>query len=61
MTTLLIAVFLIGWMAAAVVGTATESCIRIISEFKKKGYLRTSGKKIGIANEKELQDLIDGF
>lgn len=46
---------------ANVVGTATESCIRIISEFKKKGYLRTSGKKIGIANEKELQDLIDGF
>ncbi|WP_291865937.1 Crp/Fnr family transcriptional regulator [Maribacter sp.] len=46
---------------ANVVGTATESCIRIISEFKKKGYLKTSGKRIGIANEKELQDLIDGF
>ncbi len=42
-----------------VVGTATESCIRIISEFKKKGYLKTSGKKIGIANEEGLIDLIE--
>ncbi len=46
---------------ANVVGTATESCIRIISEFKKKGYLKTSGKRIIIANEKELQDLVNGF
>lgn len=46
---------------ASIVGTATESCIRIISEFKKKGLIKTSGKKIGIANEKQLQDLIDGF
>ena len=46
---------------ANVVGTATESCIRIISEFKKKGLIKTSGKKIGIANEKLLQDLVEGF
>ncbi len=46
---------------ANVVGTATESCIRIISEFKKKNYLKTSGKKIGILNEKKLRDLVDGF
>lgn len=46
---------------ANVVGTATESCIRIISEFKKKGFLKTSGKKIGIANAKALQDMVDGF
>ncbi|WP_299431991.1 Crp/Fnr family transcriptional regulator [uncultured Maribacter sp.] len=46
---------------ANVVGTATESCIRIISEFKKKGYLKTSGKRIIITNEKELQDLVKGF
>lgn len=46
---------------ANVVGTATESCIRIISEFKKKGLIRTSGKKIGIADHKKLQDLVDGF
>jgi CRP-like cAMP-binding protein len=46
---------------ANVVGTATESCIRIISEFKKKGYVKTSGKKIGVANEKKLRELVDGF
>jgi CRP-like cAMP-binding protein len=46
---------------ANVVGTATESCIRIISEFKKKGYLISSGKKIGIANEKMLKNLVDGY
>ena len=38
-----------------------ESCIRIISEFKKKGWLKTSGKKIGVANERKLLDLIEGF
>src|SRR5690606_31155454 len=32
---------------ANVVGTATESCIRVISDFKKKGLIKTSGKKIG--------------
>ncbi len=46
---------------ANVVGTATESCIRIISEFKKKGYIKTSGKKVGIADERGLQDLVEGF
>lgn len=46
---------------ANVVGTATESCIRIISEFKKKGLLKSSGKKLGIVDEKGLQDLADGF
>lgn len=46
---------------ANVIGTATESCIRIISEFKKKGYLKTSGKKIGITAERKLQDLAEGF
>jgi CRP-like cAMP-binding protein len=46
---------------ANVVGTATESAIRIISEFKKKGIIKTSGKKIGVIDEKQLQDLIEGF
>lgn len=46
---------------ANVVGTATESCIRIISEFKKKRLLKTKGKKIGIADERKLQDLVDDF
>jgi CRP-like cAMP-binding protein len=44
-----------------VVGTATESCIRIISEFKKKGLIKASGKKIGILDQKALQNLVDGF
>lgn len=46
---------------ANVVGTATESCIRIISEFKKKGFLKTNGKRITIADEKGLEDVINGF
>ncbi|MFC4218858.1 Crp/Fnr family transcriptional regulator [Flagellimonas marina] len=44
-----------------VVGTATESAIRIISEFKKKGVIRTSGKKIGIKDECKLKELVEGF
>ena len=44
-----------------VVGTATESAIRIISDFKKQGLIHTSGKKIGIKDQKKLQDLVDGF
>ncbi|MEL7268057.1 MAG: Crp/Fnr family transcriptional regulator [Bacteroidota bacterium] len=44
-----------------VVGTATESAIRIISEFKKKGLIHTSGKRIGIKDEKKLKDLVEGF
>ncbi|KPM31241.1 Transcriptional regulator, Crp/Fnr family [Croceitalea dokdonensis DOKDO 023] len=46
---------------ANVVGTATESAIRIISEFKKKGLIRSSGKQIGIVDERKLQDLAEGF
>ncbi|MEO9893997.1 Crp/Fnr family transcriptional regulator [Aurantibacter sp.] len=46
---------------ANIVGTASESCIRIISEFKKKGLIKTAGKKIGISDEKGLLDLIAGF
>ncbi|MGI9547929.1 MAG: Crp/Fnr family transcriptional regulator [Flavobacteriaceae bacterium] len=46
---------------ANVVGTATESCIRIISEFKRKGMLKSRGKKLGIADEKKLRDLAEGF
>lgn len=44
-----------------VVGTATESAIRIISEFKKKGFIKASGKRLGIADERKLKDLADGF
>jgi len=44
-----------------VVGTATESAIRIISEFKKKGLIHASGKKIGIKDERKLQEMVEGF
>ncbi len=43
------------------VGTATESAIRMISDFKKKGFIKLSGKKIGITNEQKLRDLAEGF
>lgn len=46
---------------ANIVGTATESLIRMISEFKKKGFIKTSGKKIGILEEKKLKELVDGL
>ncbi len=46
---------------ANVVGTATESAIRIISEFKKKGLIKSSGKKLGIEDRRKLLDLVEGF
>jgi CRP-like cAMP-binding protein len=44
---------------ANVVGTATESAIRIISDLKKEGFIQTSGKKIAIKNEHGLKMMID--
>ena len=46
---------------ANVIGTATESCIRILSEFKKQGLIKTSGKRMAILEARKLQDLADGF
>tara|TARA_R110002051_G_scaffold48308_2_gene95382 strand:+ start:136013 stop:136702 length:690 start_codon:yes stop_codon:yes gene_type:complete len=46
---------------ANIVGAATESLIRMISEFKKKRLIKTAGKKIGIVQEQRLQELADGF
>jgi len=40
---------------ASIVGTATESAIRILSQFKKEGLISTSGKKIKIENVEDLQ------
>ncbi len=42
---------------ADIVGTATESAIRMISEFKKQGLIYSSGKKIGVADEKKMEQL----
>lgn len=43
---------------ASIAGTATESTIRILSQFKKENLISTSGKKIKIENSNALK-LID--
>lgn len=40
---------------AGIVGTATESCIRLLSEFNKLGIIELAGKKIIIADRNKLQ------
>ena len=40
---------------ANIVGTATESAIRLLSQFKKDGVISTSGKKIKIENTNALK------
>ena len=42
---------------ANVVGTATESVIRLLSEFKHERYIDITGKKIAILNEKALEKI----
>lgn len=39
---------------ASMIGTATESCIRLLSEFSKAGLIELVGKKIIILDPKEL-------
>jgi CRP-like cAMP-binding protein len=45
---------------ANVVGTATESAIRIISDFKKLGLIKTNGKKVAIADRRALNEVVKG-
>jgi len=40
---------------ASIVGTATESVIRTLSQFKKEELVKTSGKKIRIMNRVDLE------
>ncbi|WNH07909.1 Crp/Fnr family transcriptional regulator [Thalassobellus suaedae] len=40
---------------ANIVGTATESAIRVLSQFKKEGYISTIGKQIKIENLEGLK------
>ncbi|QRM89879.1 cyclic nucleotide-binding domain-containing protein [Lacinutrix sp. WUR7] len=42
---------------ANLVGTATESAIRILSQFKKEGLISTSGKMIKIENLQKLKSV----
>jgi len=46
---------------ANAIGTATESTIRLLSEFKKEGYITLSGKKIKIEDKVKLQHLTEGY
>ena len=40
---------------AGMIGTATESCIRLLSEFNKTGLIELSGKKIKLNNKSKLK------
>ncbi|MHC5201214.1 Crp/Fnr family transcriptional regulator [Myroides sp. LJL119] len=42
---------------ASMVGTATESCIRLLSEFKKEKVIAISGKKITLLDKDYLKSL----
>lgn len=42
---------------AGMIGTATESCIRLLSEFNKGGLIKLSGKKIIIEDSNKLRKL----
>ena len=46
---------------ADIIGAATESTIRLISEFKKKGFIAIKGKRITILDESELEKVAKGF
>jgi len=42
---------------AGMIGTATESCIRLLSEFNKNGWVDLTGKKITIKNKSQLKKI----
>lgn len=42
---------------AGMIGTATESCIRLLSEFNKSGLIDLNGKKISIVDRNKLKRL----
>lgn len=44
---------------AGMIGTATESCIRLLSEFNKLGYIELVGKKIVILKKEKLLKLAE--
>jgi len=43
---------------AGIVGTATENCIRLLSDFNKTGVIKLSGKKIIIPDRNKLSKLV---
>ncbi|GLB53258.1 Crp/Fnr family transcriptional regulator [Neptunitalea chrysea] len=46
---------------AGMVGTATESLIRMLSEFSKKGLIEVKGKRIKITSILKIQNVSDGI
>lgn len=44
---------------ASMIGTATESCIRLLSDFKKLGLIELNGKKIVLKDINALKKLAD--
>lgn len=46
---------------ANIIGTATESAIRLLSEFKKNKFIKFVGKNILISNKVELEKIANGF
>ncbi len=46
---------------ANMVGTATESVIRLISELRKEGYIRSKGKRIALEDRRSLRQIAAVF
>ena len=46
---------------ANIIGTATESAIRLLSEFKKKGLINLKGKQVYITDIPGLKQISQGF
>ncbi|MCI2229007.1 Crp/Fnr family transcriptional regulator [Polaribacter sp. MSW13] len=46
---------------ANIIGTATESAIRLLSDLKKKKIIEFKGKNITILNKDELEKIANGF
>ena len=46
---------------ADIIGAATESTIRLLTDFKKKGIIKFIGKNISISNLRELEKIASGF
>ncbi|SPE78265.1 Transcriptional activator protein Anr [Flavobacterium columnare] len=44
---------------AGIIGTATESCIRLLSELNKQELISISGKKIAIKNKNQLRKIAE--
>ena len=44
---------------SSMIGTATESCIRLLSDFKKSGFIELAGKKILLKDKVKLKKLAD--